>query len=287
MPVPTGLKSALEELFPAANIKDREAALRVFGDLRSCLTRGEIRAAEKVTAPNGGSRWVVNSWVKRGILLGFRLGELREMSDGSVLSFIDKDTFPARRLTLADRVRLVPGGSSIREGAYVAPSVVCMPPMFINVGAYVDEGTMIDSHALVGSCAQIGKRVHLSAAAQIGGVLEPVNAAPVIIEDDVLVGGNCGVYEGTLVRARAVVGAGTILTRSTPLYDLVRGEVYRATTERPLEVPENAVVVPGSRAVAKGKGNLDEWNLSLYTPVIVKYRDEKTDRGVELEDWLR
>ncbi len=209
------------------------------------------------------------------------------MSDGDVLSFIDKDTFPARRLTVADRVRLVPGGSSIREGAYVAPSVVCMPPMFINVGAYVDEGTMIDSHALVGSCAQIGKRVHLSAAAQIGGVLEPINAAPVIIEDDVLVGGNCGVYEGTLVRARAVLGAGTILTRSTPLYDLVRGEIYRASAEQPLEVPENAVVVPGSRAVKKGKGVSEEWGLSLYTPVIVKYRDEKTERGIELEEWLR
>jgi len=182
-------------------------------------------------------------------------------------------------------VRVVPGGSTIREGAYVAPSVICMPPMFINVGAYVDEATMVDSHALVGSCAQIGKRVHLSAAAQIGGVLEPVNAAPVIIEDDVLVGGNCGVFEGTLVRTRAVLGAGTILTRSTPLYDLVRGKIYRASGESPLEVPENAVVVPGSRAMKKGKGA--EWNLSLYTPVIVKYRDEKTERGIELEDWLR
>ncbi len=186
------------------------------------------------------------------------------MSDGDVLSFVDKDTFPARRLTLADRVRLVPGGSSIREGAYVAPSVICMPPMFINVGAYVDEGTMIDSHALVGSCAQIGKRVHLSAAAQMGGVLEPVNAAPVIIEDDVLVGGNCGVYEGTLVRTRAVLGAGTILTRSTPLYDMVRGEVYRAKPEHPLEVPENAVVVPGSRAVTKGKGKSEMESFTLH-----------------------
>jgi 2,3,4,5-tetrahydropyridine-2-carboxylate N-succinyltransferase len=201
------------------------------------------------------------------------------------LSFVDKDTFPARQFTIADRVRVVPGGSSARVGAYIAPSVICMPPMFINVGAYVDEGTMVDSHALVGSCAQIGKRVHLSAAAQVGGVLEPVNAAPVIIEDDVLVGGNCGIFEGTLVRARAVLGAGTILTRSTPLYDLVKGEVCRATPDSPLEVPENAVVVPGSRAVKKGKGA--DWNLSLYTPVIVKYRDEKTDRGIELEEWLR
>jgi 2,3,4,5-tetrahydropyridine-2,6-dicarboxylate N-succinyltransferase len=276
------LKSAIEHLSAGETIGDAREARRAFLDFRAALTRGEVRAAEKVDG-----HWVVNGWVKQGILLGFRLGELTEMPDGDVLSFVDKDTFPARRLTLADRVRLVPGGSSIREGAYVAPSVICMPPMFINVGAYVDEGSMIDSHALVGSCAQIGKRVHLSAAAQVGGVLEPINAAPVVIEDDVLIGGNCGVYEGTLVRARAVLGAGTILTRSTPLYDLVRGEIYRASAEEPLEVPENAVVVPGSRAVKKGKGKSDDWNLSLYTPVIVKYRDEKTERGIELEDWLR
>ena len=274
------LKSAIEHLSAGETIGNSVEARRTFFEFRAALTRGEVRAAEKI---NG--RWVTNTWVKQGILLGFRLGDLKEMSDGDVLSFVEKDTFPARRLTLADRVRLVPGGSSIREGAYVAPSVICMPPMFINVGAYVDEGSMIDSHALVGSCAQIGKRVHLSAASQVGGVLEPINAAPVIIEDDVLVGGNCGVYEGTLVRARAVLGAGTILTRSTPLYDLVRGEIYRASPGQPLEVPENAVVVPGSRAVNKGKGV--EWNLSLYTPVIVKYRDEKTERGIELEEWLR
>jgi 2,3,4,5-tetrahydropyridine-2-carboxylate N-succinyltransferase len=278
----SNLKSAIEQLSASATFNDPEDARRTFLEFRAALTRGQVRAAEKTSG-----QWVVNAWVKLGILLGFRLGNLTEMSDGGALSFVDKDTFPARRLTVADRVRLVPGGSSIREGAYVAPSVICAPPMWINVGAYVDEGTMIDSHALVGSCAQIGRRVHLSAAAQVGGVLEPVNAAPVIIEDDVLVGGNCGVYEGTLVRARAVLGAGTILTRSTPLYDLVRGEIYRASEERPLEVPENAVVVPGSRAVAKGKGKIDEWNLSLYTPVIVKYRDEKTERGVELEEWLR
>jgi 2,3,4,5-tetrahydropyridine-2,6-dicarboxylate N-succinyltransferase len=290
MPQSTDLQSAIESLVAAETVSNAAEARRIFLDFRARLTRGEIRAAEKVASPQGQSRWTVNSWVKQGILLGFRLGEMQEMSDGDILTFVDKDTFPARRLTLADRVRLVPGGSSIREGAYVAPSVICMPPMFINVGAYVDEGSMIDSHALVGSCAQIGKRVHLSAAAQIGGVLEPINAAPVIIEDDVLVGGNCGIYEGTLVRARAVLGAGTILTRSTPLYDLVRGEIYRATTDHPLEVPENAVVVPGSRAVKKGKGKSaisDDWNLSLYTPVIVKYRDKKTDRGIELEDWLR
>jgi len=274
------LKSAIESL--SATKTPPADARRVFLEFRSALTRGEIRAAQKV---NGA--WAVNTWVKQGILLGFRLGEMKEMSDGEVLNFVDKDTFPARRVVLADRIRLVPGGSSIREGAYVAPSVICMPPMFINVGAYVDEGSMIDSHALVGSCAQIGKRVHLSAAAQVGGVLEPVNATPVIIEDDVLIGGNCGVYEGTLVGARAVLGSGTILTRSTPLYDLVRGEIYRSSAEHPLTVPENAVVVPGSRAVKKGKGKSDEWNLSLYTPVIVKYRDEKTDSGIELEDWLR
>jgi 2,3,4,5-tetrahydropyridine-2,6-dicarboxylate N-succinyltransferase len=279
------LRSAIERLSVSETISNREEARRTFLDFRTALTRGEIRAAEKVTSDQNASNWIVNPWVKQGILLGFRLGELQEMSDGDVLSFVDKDTFPARRPTLADRIRVVPGGSSIREGAYVAPSVICMPPMFINVGAYVDEGSMIDSHALVGSCAQIGKRVHLSAAAQIGGVLEPINAAPVIIEDDVLVGGNCGIYEGTLVGARAVLGAGTILTRSTPLYDLVRGEVYRASPDCPLEVPPNAVVVPGSRAVKKGMGA--EWNLSLYTPVIVKYRDEKTERGIELEEWLR
>jgi 2,3,4,5-tetrahydropyridine-2-carboxylate N-succinyltransferase len=278
------LKSAIEKLFSAPAITDLDSARHLFLDFRAALTRGEVRAAEKA-----GECWVANAWVKQGILLGFRLGELQEMSDGGVLSFVDKVTFPARRITLADGIRLVPGGSSIREGAYVAPSVICMPPMYINVGAYVDEGSMIDSHALVGSCAQIGKRVHLSAAAQVGGVLEPINAVPVVIEDDVLIGGNCGIYEGTLVRTRAVLGAGTILTRSTPLYDLVRGEIYRASAERPLEVPENAVVVPGSRAVTKGKGKSksDDWDLSLYTPVIVKYRDEKTDRGIELEDWLR
>src|SRR5260221_1780062 len=271
------LKFAIEQLSPRETFTNPDEARRTFLDFRAALTRGEVRAAEKMDG-----HWMVNAWVKQGILLGFRLGELQEMSDGDVLSFVDKDTFPARRLTIADRIRLVPGGSFICEGAYVAPSVICMTPMFINVCACVDEGSMIDSHALVGSCAQIGKRVHLSAAAQIGGVLEPVNAAPVIIADDVLVGGNCGLYEGTLVRARAVLGAGTILTRSTPVVDLVRGEVYRASAEQPLEVPENAVVVPGSRAVRKGKGA--EWNLSLYTPVIVKYRDDKTERGTELED---
>jgi 2,3,4,5-tetrahydropyridine-2-carboxylate N-succinyltransferase len=281
-PFMPSLKSSIERLASLGEVEHDPEARRTFLEFRDQLTQGKIRAAEKI-GEKKDARWTVNAWVKQGILLGFRLGELADMTAG--LSFVDKDTFPARQFTIADRVRIVPGGSSVRTGAYIAPSVICMPPMFINVGAYIDEGTMIDSHALVGSCAQLGKRVHLSAAAQIGGVLEPINAAPVIIEDDVLIGGNCGIYEGTLVRARAVLGAGTILTRSTPLYDLVRGEVYRARPDAPLEVPENAVVVPGSRAVKKGVAA--EWNLSLYTPVIVKYRDEKTDRGIELEDWLR
>src|SRR6185312_7197361 len=273
------LRQEIVRLFDAGpRAKEDPQSLSIFLQFREALTRGEIRAAEKVA-----DQWSVNAWVKQGILLGFRLGELEECGDS--LSFVDKNTFPPRALRICDQVRVVPGGSSIRTGAFVAASVICMPPMYINVGAYVDEGTLVDSHALVGSCAQIGKRVHLSAAAQIGGVLEPVNAAPVVIEDDVLVGGNCGVYEGTWVRARAVLGAGTILTRSTPLYDTVRGEVYRAGAESPLTVPANAVVVPGSRAIGKGKAA--EWNLSLYTPVIVKYRDERTDRAIELEDWLR
>jgi len=275
----SSLKASIERLAALGEVEHNPEARPTFLEFRDALTQGKIRAAERIDG-----RWTVNTWVKHGILLGFRLGELTE-TGCAALSFVDKDTFPARKFSVADRVRVVPGGSSVRLGAYVAPSVICMPPMFINVGAYVDEGTMIDSHALVGSCAQVGKRVHLSAAAQVGGVLEPVNAAPVIIEDDVLVGGNCGIYESTWVRARAVLGAGTILTRSTPLYDLVRNEVYRATADTPLEVPEGAVVVPGSRAVKKGAAA--EWGISLYTPVIVKYRDEKTDRGIELEEWLR
>ena len=275
------LQSEIERLAAAGSLAQEDNAARsVFLEFRDQLTRGEIRAAEKT-----GGDWRVNVWVKEGILLGFRLGQLTAMGSGECLSFVDKDTFPVRKFSVADGVRVVPGGSSARLGAYVAPSVICMPPMFINAGAYVDKGTMIDSHVLVGSCAQIGKRVHLSAAAQIGGVLEPVNAAPVIIEDDVLVGGNCGVYEGTLVRSCVVLGAGTILTRSTPLYDLVRDKLIRATEESPLEVPEGAVVVPGSRAVKKGKAA--DLGISLYTPVIVKYRDEKTGKSVELEEWLR
>ncbi len=275
------LEQQIETLF-ALGDKATEArdAMFIFEAFRDALTLGQIRAAEK-----HGSEWKTNAWVKRGILLGFRLGKLETMGSNSCLSFVDKHTFPARQFSVADHVRVVPGGSSVRAGAYLARGVICMPPMYVNVGAYVDEGTLIDSHALVGSCAQIGKRVHLSAAAQIGGVLEPVNASPVIIEDDVLVGGNTGIYEGTLVRSRAVIGAGTILTRSTPIFDLVRGEVYRSSPGKPLEVPENAVVVPGSRAVSRGKGS--EWGLSLYTPVIAKYRDDKTELSLELEDLLR
>jgi 2,3,4,5-tetrahydropyridine-2-carboxylate N-succinyltransferase len=274
------LREDIERLFEAGSrAHEVPQAHATFERFREALTHGEIRAAE-----NRDGRWHVNSWVKQGILVGFRIGTLHEWHAGA-LSFVDKITYPPRHFETADRVRLVPGGSSVRSGAFVAPSVICMPPMFINAGAYVDECTMVDSHALVGSCAQIGKRVHLSAAAQIGGVLEPVNASPVIIEDDVLVGGNCGIYEGTWVRKRAVLGAGTILTRSTPVYDLVRGEVLRSSTTHPLEIPEGAVVVPGSRAVTRGKGQ--EWGLSLYSPVIVKYRDEKTDQSIELEDLLR
>ncbi len=281
--IPPTLKEKIEYWFaqgPAA-IGDKEAN-QVFLQLRTALEAGEIRAAQPDHANSLG--WRVNEWVKRGILLGFRLGALEDMS-GKALSFVDKATYPARTFTPADGVRVVPGGSSVRSGAFVAKGVVCMPPMYINAGAYVDEGTMVDSHALVGSCAQIGKRVHLSAAAQIGGVLEPVNASPVIIEDDVLVGGNTGVYEGTVVRRRAVLAAGTILTRGTPVYDIVKGMVYKATAEQPLIIPEGAVVVPGSRAVTKGKGL--EWGLSLDTPVIVMYRDEKTELSLELEDLLR
>ena len=253
----------------------------VFDDFKRALNRGEVRAAER----DASGKWVVNTWVKEGLLLGFRLGAITDMSAGESFKFFDKDTYPARPTTISDNVRIVPGGSTIRDGAYIAPGVVCMPPMFVNAGAYVDAGTMIDSHALVGSCAQIGRRVHISAAAQIGGVLEPVGAVPVIIEDDVLVGGNCGVYEGTIVRERAVLASGTILTGSTPVYDLVRGEIYQRKADGPLEIPAGAVVVPGARTVTTERGR--EWGLSLYAAVIVKYRDEKTDTAVRLEDYLR
>ena len=278
----TDLKTRIEHYFAeGAAVVGNADALQCFLELRDSLETGALRVAQPdATAPLG---WRVNAWVKQGILLGFRLGVMEATGDG--LAFVDKDTFPARRFGVADGVRIVAGGSAVRTGAFVARGVVCAPPMYINTGAYVDEGTMVDSHALVGSCAQVGKRVHLSAAAQIGGVLEPVNASPVILEDDVLVGGNCGVYEGTLVRRRAVLAAGTILTRGTPVYDVVRGEVLRAEGDWPLVIPEGAVVVPGARAVSKGKGAA--WGLSVYTPVIVKYRDEKTELSAALEDLLR
>ncbi|HVS59557.1 MAG TPA: 2,3,4,5-tetrahydropyridine-2,6-dicarboxylate N-succinyltransferase [Gemmatimonadaceae bacterium] len=264
-----------------------EDARAVVEKLLDALEKGTVRAAEK---DPGTGQWRAVPWVKRGILLGFRVGAIVDMSIRSAndhigFSFFDKDTYPPRRLTSADGIRIVPGGSSIRRGAYVASGVVCMPPMYVNVGAYVGSGTMIDSHALVGSCAQVGERVHLSAAAQLGGVLEPVNAAPVVIEDDVVVGGNCGIYEGTVVRKGAVIGAGVVLTRGTPVYDLERETVHRAESGRALVIPENAVVVPGARQV-KSKWAQDQ-GISLQTPVIVKYRDEKTDAATALESWLR
>lgn len=252
----------------------------LFTQLKGALNRGEARSAE----PDGNGGWRVNGWVKQGILLGFRAGTLADVSTGG-FSFFDKDNLPMRQLTLENNVRLVPGGSAIRDGAYVAPGVICMPPMYINIGAYVDEGSMVDSHALVGTCAQIGKRVHVSAAAQIGGVLEPVGANPVIIEDDVLVGGNCGVYEGTIVRRRVVLAAGVVLTASARVYDIVNGRVLSATADAPLEIPEGAVVINGARRVAGDFAA--EHGLSISTPLIVKYRDERTDARTALEGALR
>lgn len=275
------LREQIEALMAGETSESSRKARTVFEEFKQALNRGEVRAAEK----SADGKWVVNSWVKQGLLLGFRLGVIADVSTGDNFKFFDKDTYPTRPTTIEDNVRIVPGGSTIRDGAYLAPGVVCMPPMFVNAGAYVDAGTMIDSHALVGSCAQIGRRVHISAAAQIGGVLEPVGAVPVIIEDDVLVGGNCGVYEGAIVRERAVLASGTILTGSTPVYDLVRGEIYQRTADGPLEIPAGAVVVPGSRAVTNERGRA--WGLSLYAAIIVKYRDEKTDTAVRLEDYLR
>jgi len=271
------LRERIEALADSKPARYTADDFELFNEFKAALNRGEIRAAQKT----GDGKWDVNLWVKHAILLGFRMGVLSDMSASSSLRFFDKDTYPVRPTNLADNIRIVPGGSSVRDGVYLARGVICMPPMYVNVGAYVDEATLIDSHALVGSCAQIGKRVHLSAAAQIGGVLEPVGAMPVIIEDDVLVGGNCGVYEGTIVREGAVLAPGTILTGGTPVYDLVRGEIYRRTEDKPLEIPAGAVVVPGSRAVNSDLAR--EWGLSLYAPVIVKYRDDKTDSSVQLE----
>jgi 2,3,4,5-tetrahydropyridine-2,6-dicarboxylate N-succinyltransferase len=281
------LRDEIEQLYAEPPESYKSGHRKVFARFKTALNRGEIRAAEPDPASPTG--WRVNPWVKQGILVGFRMGEVVDMSvgdrSGTRLPFVDKDTYPPRSLDRETGVRVVPGGSSLRDGCYLGQGVICMPPMYVNVGAWVDDGTLIDSHALVGSCAQVGKRVHLSAAAQLGGVLEPVGASPVIVEDDVLIGGNCGVYEGTVVKRRAVLGAGTILTRSTPVYDLIRETIHRATDDRPLVIPEEAVVVPGSRAVTKGAGK--EWGLSLYTPVIVKYRDASTDERVQLEEWLR
>ena len=283
------LREAIEHLFAEPPAAYLPAHRELFARFKEALNRGAVRAAEP--DPSVPAGWRVNAWVKQGILLGFRLGGIVDMSvggegqAGASLPFFDKSTYPLRRLSPDSGVRIVPGGSSIRDGVYLGRGVTCMPPMYINAGAWVGDGTLVDSHALVGSCAQVGQRVHLSAAAQLGGVLEPVGASPVIVEDDVLIGGNCGVYEGTVVKRRAVLGAGTILTRSTPVYDLVRETIHRATDELPLIIPEEAVVVPGSRAVARGAGK--DWGLSLYTPVIVKYRDASTDERVQLEDWLR
>jgi 2,3,4,5-tetrahydropyridine-2-carboxylate N-succinyltransferase len=279
------LEHQIEEFFalPAQELtqSQRDGAHEVFAAFKKALNLGAVRAAS--CGPDG--RWIVHQWVKRGILLGFRLGVIADYSIDENFQFFDKDTYPTKRLRVEDGVRIVPGGSSIRDGAFVGSGVTIMPPAFINVGAYVAEGTMVDSHALVGSCAQVGKRCHISAAAQIGGVLEPVGALPVIIEDEVLVGGNCGVYEGTIVRARAILASGVTLTGSTPDYDAVRGVIHRRTEDGPLEVPEGAVVVPGSRAVTVGAAK--DWGLSVYTPVIVKYRDEKTEASVKLEEFLR
>lgn len=274
------LKEKIETLFEKATFTTEDRA--TYEEFKSALRRGEIRSAEK----GGDGCWHANTWVKQGILLGFRMGRMVEISQPTeTLRFFDKDTFPLRPMTLDDGVRIVIGGSAIRDGSYVAPTVVVVPPAYINVGAYVDEGTMVDSHALVGSCAQVGKRVHLSAAAQIGGVLEPVGAVPVIIEDDVMVGGNTGVYEGTIVRERAVLATGVILTRSTPVFDLPNSRIIKAEGHSPLEIPAGAVVVQGSRAVSSGFGKNN--GLSVYCPIIVKYRDEKTDASTQLEDYLR
>jgi len=278
------LADSITELFSQGSAASKDAARELFARFRTELAAGHVRAAEPDPASPTG--WRVNVWVKQGILLGFRFGDVVDMGIGKGrLPFFDEDTLPLKPLDIANRVRLVPGGSSIRDGAYLGKDIICMPPMFINIGAYVGDGTLVDSHALVGSCAQIGQRVHLSAAAQIGGVIEPVGAMPVIVEDDVLVGGSCGVYEGAIIKRRAVLASGTIITGSTPIYDLPNERIIKPEPGQPLVVPEGAVVVPGARQVSAGAGR--EWGLSLATPVIVKYRDEKTDARTELERWIR
>ncbi|MBL8227698.1 MAG: 2,3,4,5-tetrahydropyridine-2,6-dicarboxylate N-succinyltransferase [Bryobacterales bacterium] len=277
-------RTEIEALFDNPPASYQESHFQLFERFKEALNRGEARSAEPDAASPTG--WRVNAWVKKGILVGFRLGAVVDMSiDSHRQPYFDKATYPVKQVSVTSGVRIVPGGSSIRDGCYIGRGVTCMPPMYINVGTYVGDGTMVDSHALIGSCAQIGKNCHVSAAAQIGGVLEPVGAMPVIVEDEVLVGGNCGVYEGTIVKRRAVLGSGTILNRSTPVYDLVNGKVISASADQPLVIPEGAVVVAGSRAVTNGPGK--EWGISLYTPVIVKYRDEKTDAKIQLEDLLR
>jgi 2,3,4,5-tetrahydropyridine-2-carboxylate N-succinyltransferase len=275
------LRQAIERFHKAVPPGEEAEAREVFRELREGLNAGSIRAAER----DSDGRWRVNSWVKTGILLGFRLGHIGPAAAGGPFPFFDKDTYPLRAFQVSDNVRIVPGGSAIRDGAYIGPGVVCMPPMYINVGAYVGEGTMVDSHALVGSCAQIGRRVHLSAGAQIGGVLEPAGAMPVIVEDEVLVGGNCGIYEGAIVRERAVLAPGTLISAGTAVFDLVHERIYRRDGDRPLEIPAGAVVVPGTRPVKQGPGL--QAGISLYAPVIVKYRDQKTDAAVRLEELLR
>jgi 2,3,4,5-tetrahydropyridine-2-carboxylate N-succinyltransferase len=278
------LESTIKALVEPGGVADRDAVRAAFAELRAALSAGTVRAAEPDRASPTG--WRVNAWVKQGILLGFKYGDLADVSaDHGKWPFYDKDTLPLKKPGLAARVRIVPGGSSVRDGAYLAPGVICMPPMYVNIGAWVGEDTLIDSHALIGSCAQVGARVHVSAGAQIGGVIEPVGALPVIVEDEALIGGNTGIYEGAVIKARAVIAAGTVLTGSTPIYDLVRGEVIKPTPERPLVIPEGAVVVPGARSVTVGKG--PDWGLSLATPVIVKYRDSRTDTRTELEAWIR
>lgn len=278
------LHTTIDHLAARGAEASRQEARAAFELLRAALSRGEVRAAEPDPAASCG--WRVNAWVKVGILLGFRAGEVADMSaDRGRWPFFDKDTLPLKHFEATSGVRIVPGGSTIRDGAYIGRGVICMPPMYINIGAWVGEGTLVDSHALVGSCAQVGARVHVSAAAQIGGVLEPVGALPVIVEDDVLVGGNTGLYEGVVVKRRAVIAAGTVITGSTPLYDLPNGRVLRPDPGQPVVVPEGAVVVPGARAVTQEPG--PAWGLSIVTPVIVKYRDDKTDARTELERWLR
>jgi len=278
------LPSEIEQLFDSPPPQYTEDDRRTFEAFKSALNRGDVRAAEPDAASKTG--WRVNAWVKKGILLGFRMGKVVDMSvDRERQPFFDKDTYPVKDVSLASQVRVVPGGSSIRDASYVGRGVTCMPPMFINAGAYVDDGTMVDSHALIGSCAQVGRNCHISAGAQIGGVLEPIGAMPVIIEDEVMVGGNCGIYEGVVVKRRAVLGSGVILNASTAVYDLVRERIYAATDINPLVIPEEAVVVPGSRAISQPAGR--RWALSLYTPIIVKYRDARTNERVQLESLFR